>query len=100
MGGASAQLIATLQSSANLVATDIIVEQGSTGGGGSVINGTSGNDSLVGTTGNDTINGFGGDDTIRGNGGFGHDVYREDRTNRNNPFRNGYCHYNPYWVDK
>ncbi len=34
---------------------------------------------------------------IRGNGGI--NVYREDRTVRNNPFRSGYCHYNPGWND-
>ena len=44
---ARAQLIATLQSGATLVATDIAVEGGSSGGG-QPINGTAGNDSLVG----------------------------------------------------
>ena len=66
-GSGAAQLIATLQSGATLVATDIAVEGGSSGG--QIINGTAGNDSLVGGPGNDTINGFGGNDTINGLGG-------------------------------
>jgi Ca2+-binding RTX toxin-like protein len=66
-GAGARQLIATLQSGATLVATDIAVEGGSGGGGsGQTINGTSGNDSLVGGSGNDTINGLGGNDTLRG----------------------------------
>src|SRR5262245_11401915 len=64
-GAGMAQLIATLQTGATLVATDVVVE----GGGGQVINGTPGNDSLVGTEGNDAINGLGGNDTIDGRGG-------------------------------
>ncbi len=67
-GAGARQLIATLQSGATLVATDIAVEGGSSGGG-QTINGTSGNDSLVGGPGNDTINGFDGDDTIDGAAG-------------------------------
>jgi serralysin len=67
-GSGTAQLIATLQSGASFVATDIVVEGGS-GGGGQTINGTSGNDSLVGGPGNDTINGFDGEDTIDGGAG-------------------------------
>jgi trimeric autotransporter adhesin len=81
-GAGARQLIATLQSGATLVATDIVVEGGSSGGG-QVINGTSGNDSLVGTAGDDTINGLGGNDTIAGgigndlmNGGTGNDSLR------------------------
>ena len=66
-GSGAKVLIATLQSGATLVATDIAVEGG--GGGGQVINGTSGNDSLVGGPGNDTINGFAGSDTINGGAG-------------------------------
>ena len=62
------QLIATLQSGATLAATDIVVDDGSTHGG-QVINGTSGDDSLVGGPGNDTINGFDGEDTINGGPG-------------------------------
>src|SRR5918992_5398531 len=64
-GSGAAVLIATLQSSATLVATDIVVEgNGAPGGGGQTVNGTSGNDWLVGGPGDDTINGFAGDDTI------------------------------------
>src|SRR5688572_15749569 len=65
-GSGGAQLIATLQSGATLVATDVAVEGGSSG---QVINGTSGNDSLTGTRGDETINGLGGNDVIDGNGG-------------------------------
>ena len=67
-GAGARQLIATLQSGATLVATDIAVEGGSSGGG-QPINGTAGNDSLVGGQGNDTINGFGGNDTLDGAAG-------------------------------
>src|SRR5258708_35037716 len=52
---------------------------------GTLINGTSGNDSLVGGAGNDTINGFDGNDTIDGGagadsmvGGAGDDLYFVD----------------------
>jgi Ca2+-binding RTX toxin-like protein len=68
-GSGGAVLIATLQSGATLAAADIVVENGSSPGGGQTINGTSGNDSLAGGTGNDTINGLGGDDSIDGGGG-------------------------------
>jgi len=73
-GAGAAQLIATLRFNpftppAALAATDIWVDNGSSGGGGSTINGTAGNDSLVGTAGNDTINGNQGNDTLRGMGG-------------------------------
>jgi Ca2+-binding RTX toxin-like protein len=68
-GSGAAQLIATLQTGATLVATDISVEGGS---GGQVINGTSGDDLLIGTPAGDTINGLGGNDTI--NGGEGSDL--------------------------
>jgi Ca2+-binding RTX toxin-like protein len=78
-GAGARQLIATLQSGATLVATDIVVEDGSSG---QTINGTPGNDSLVGGDGNDTISGFGGNDTLDGgagidnlNGGLGNDTY-------------------------
>src|SRR5919108_566533 len=50
-GSGAAVLIATLQSGATLVATDIIVE----GGGPGPIVGTEGNDALTGTPGGDTI---------------------------------------------
>jgi Ca2+-binding RTX toxin-like protein len=66
-GAGARQLIATLQSGATLVATDIMVEGGS--GGGNTINGTSGRDSIAGTEGADTINGFAGVDFIDGRGG-------------------------------
>src|SRR6185503_19467428 len=68
-GPGAGQLIATLQSGATLVATDITVNGTGTpppppppppGGP------TEGNDALVGTSGNDTIDGLGGDDTING----------------------------------
>jgi Ca2+-binding RTX toxin-like protein len=81
-GAGAAQLIATLQSGATLVATDIVVEGGSSGG--QTINGTSGNDSLVGGSGNDTLNGFAGNDTLNGLagddllvGGEGNDVLQD-----------------------
>jgi Ca2+-binding RTX toxin-like protein len=63
-GVAPRELIATLQSGATLVATDIVVQ-----GQVVAITGTEGNDSLTGTNGNDFIAGLGGDDTIRGLGG-------------------------------
>jgi Ca2+-binding RTX toxin-like protein len=66
-GSGAAQLIATL-SNATLVATDIAVEGGSSGGG-QTINGTAGNDSLVGTEGDDTIFGHGSNDTLDGGQG-------------------------------
>jgi Ca2+-binding RTX toxin-like protein len=66
-GSGAAQLIATLQSGAVLAATDIAVEGG--GGGGQLIIGTSGDDSLTGGPGNDTIRGGAGWDTLDGAGG-------------------------------
>ena len=66
---AARQLIATLQTGATLVATDLVVEGGTPPAGGQTINGTTRDDSLVGGAGNDTINGFEGDDTIDGAGG-------------------------------
>jgi len=68
-GAGARQLIATLQSGATLVATDLVVEGGSSG---QTINGTSGNDTLVGGPGNDTINGLSGSDSLVG--GEGRDV--------------------------
>jgi serralysin len=77
-GAGSAQLIATLQSGAALVATDIVVDNGSATpppppppppAQGTLINGTAGNDSLVGGSGNDTINGSAGADTLVGGAG-------------------------------
>jgi len=62
-GSGGAQLIATLQTGATLVATDIAVEGGS--GSGPTV-GTEGNDTLTGTTGDDTIDGLGGHDELRG----------------------------------
>jgi Ca2+-binding RTX toxin-like protein len=79
-GSGSARHLATLQTGANVVAMDIVIENGTTPGGGT-INGTEGNDSLTGTPGGDTINGLGGHDTINGaggsdslNGGTGNDL--------------------------
>jgi len=75
-GASAAQLVATLQGVPALAATDIAVA-----GTGTVINGTSGNDSLTGTGGNDSINGLAGNDTIDGregddtiDGGDGNDI--------------------------
>jgi Ca2+-binding RTX toxin-like protein len=77
-GSGAAQLIATLQAGATLVATDIAVEGGS--GSGPIV-GTEGNDTLTGTTGDDTIDGLGGHDELRGlqgadlvRGGAGNDT--------------------------
>ena len=61
-GSGAAQLIATLQSGATLVATDIIVEGEGTPPAGP----TEGDDHLVGTAGDDRIDGLGGNDTIDG----------------------------------
>ena len=60
-GSGTSVLIATLQGTPALVATDIEVINGRAVGG-QVINGTAGNDTLSGTAGNDTINGLGGND--------------------------------------
>ncbi|HEU5177929.1 MAG TPA: calcium-binding protein, partial [Burkholderiales bacterium] len=73
-GAGSRQLIATLEGTPGLAASDITIVNGSIGGGGgggggSAINGTAGNDTLSGTAGNDTINGLGGNDTILGTTG-------------------------------
>ena len=64
----------------DVVATDIFVDNGSSGG--NTINGTSGNDSLVGSADSDRLNGFAGNDTLDGmggadtlDGGLGDDVY-------------------------
>ena len=65
--GAARQLIATL-SNATLAATDIAVENGSTGGGGGFV-GTEGSDTITGTNGDDTIDGRGGNDVLVGNEG-------------------------------
>ena len=67
-GGAVAQLLATLQNSTALAATDIVVQGAPTPPPG-VINGTSGDDSLAGTSAGETIDGQGGNDTINGGGG-------------------------------
>jgi trimeric autotransporter adhesin len=67
-GSAAQQVIVDIQPG-TLVATDIVVDNGSSGGGGQTLNGTAGNDSLVGGAGNDTINGNAGNDTLRGNAG-------------------------------
>jgi Ca2+-binding RTX toxin-like protein len=65
-GSGAAQLIATLQSGATLVATDIAVEGSS---GPAPIVGTEGNDTLTGTNGHDTIDGRGGNDSLSGQDG-------------------------------
>lgn len=78
-GAGARQLIATLQSGATLVATDIVVAgEGGSGGPGS------GDDALTGTPGNDTLDGGAGDDTLDGLagsdlllGGEGNDVLRD-----------------------
>ena len=62
-GSGTKVLIATLQSGATLVATDIAVEGG---GGGVHLVGSEFNDSLVGGAGNDTLEGLAGDDTLDG----------------------------------
>ena len=76
-GASARQLIATLQSGATLVATDIVVEGEDTSPGGA----TEGDDSLTGTSGDDTIDGLGGNDVVRGmdgadslRGGAGNDT--------------------------
>jgi Ca2+-binding RTX toxin-like protein len=79
LGGVAALPVATLRDwrfgaqPANLQATDIAVDNGSSTGGGSgggtVKNGTSGNDMLTGTAGNDTLNGLAGNDTLVGSAG-------------------------------
>jgi Ca2+-binding RTX toxin-like protein len=77
-GAGAAQLIADLEGTPALTATDIEIVNGSASG--QVINGTAGNDALSGTAGDDTINGFGGDDFVdardgndRVDGGEGND---------------------------
>jgi len=83
IGGAAALPVATLRDfwvgapPSNLQATDIAVDNGSSGGGsggGTVINGTSGNDTLTGTAGDDTINGLGGNDLFVAGSTGGNDV--------------------------
>jgi len=76
-GEAAAQLIATLQPGASVIATDIAIVNGVTG---VAIDGTAGNDSLAGGVAQDAINGLDGNDTIDGgdggdrlNGGDGDD---------------------------
>lgn len=68
--GASAQLIATLQSGATFLDTNIVVEgSGTPALPPKPIQGTSGDDSLVGGPSNDTINGLDGNDILRGDTG-------------------------------
>lgn len=67
-GAGARQLIATLQSGATLVATDIAVEGGG-GPGPAPTVGTEGDDTLRGTDGHDTIDGRGGDDSLSGEDG-------------------------------
>ena len=68
-GAGAAELIATLQVGATVVATDIAVDNGTAPPSGSTINGTANNDTLVGGAGNDTINGLAGADLLQGLGG-------------------------------
>ena len=68
-GSGAKVLIATLQSGATLVATDIVVD-GEVGG--QVIIGTSGDDTLQGGPGGDSVVGGGGDDRL--DGGAGNDT--------------------------
>jgi Ca2+-binding RTX toxin-like protein len=67
-GAGEAFVIATLASSATLVATDIEVVNG-TAPQGQTFNGTSGADTINGTEGNDTIYAGFGADTVFGHGG-------------------------------
>jgi trimeric autotransporter adhesin len=67
-GAGAAQLIGTLGAGRTVVAADFNVI-GEAGGGGNVINGTAGNDTLIGTPDDDTINGLGGNDSLFGNEG-------------------------------
>jgi len=73
-GAGVAQLLATLTAAPTLAATDFVVDNGSVPGG-SVINGTAGNDTLSGTAGNDTVSGLGGNDTYLAGGTYGADVF-------------------------
>jgi Ca2+-binding RTX toxin-like protein len=66
-------LIGILQGAPGLAATDIEVVNG-TAPSGSVINGTSANDTLTGTSGDDTINGLGGNDLFVAGSTAGIDV--------------------------
>jgi Ca2+-binding RTX toxin-like protein len=68
-GAGARQLIATLQSGATLVATNIAVDGGGAGDSGGRLTGTSGPDRLEGGPGNDTLEGLGGNDTLIGNAG-------------------------------
>ena len=86
------QLIARLQNTPSLTATDIAIINGS-GGGSGTINGTAGNDTLMGTDGNDTINGLGGHDSLYGAlgadsmiGGDGNDTLDGSNIFRNEDF--------------
>jgi Ca2+-binding RTX toxin-like protein len=67
-GAGAPLLLATLQSGATLVATDIEV-RGQSGGMGQAVTGTPGADTLSGTHGDDTISGLGGNDLLVGNPG-------------------------------
>jgi Ca2+-binding RTX toxin-like protein len=68
-GAQGAEIITRLQTGAALAATDIAVDNGTSGGSGAGTTGTAGNDSMTGTAGNDTMNGLAGNDTLRGLGG-------------------------------
>jgi Ca2+-binding RTX toxin-like protein len=69
-GVGTAALVATLEDTPAIVATDIAIINGR----GQTINGTAGNDTLSGTAGNDTINGLGGNDLVLAGSSGGADV--------------------------
>jgi Ca2+-binding RTX toxin-like protein len=67
----AAQLVVTLEGAPAISESNILVINGSDGGSGQAINGTSANDSLSGGAGNDTLSGSAGNDTL--DGGEGND---------------------------
>jgi Ca2+-binding RTX toxin-like protein len=67
-GAGVSQLIATLPAGRTVISSDIWAF-GSPSSSGQIINGTSGDDSIVGNDGNDTIHGFDGNDTLDGQAG-------------------------------
>jgi Ca2+-binding RTX toxin-like protein len=79
IGGAAAQLVATLEGRPALSASDITVVGSGGGGGGSGqhLVGTSGRDGLSGGPGDDTLEGGLGLDTLTGSGGGDSFVFRE-----------------------
>jgi Ca2+-binding RTX toxin-like protein len=79
LGGAAAQLVATLQGAPALSASDITVVGSGGPGGGSGLHlvGTGGRDRLTGTSGEDTLEGAAGLDTLTGAGGGDSFVFRQ-----------------------